>query len=103
MERISSTTMSRRVLFDNQQTLSRLADLQLQLSSGKRINTPSDDPTGARQSMLLRASSSAIDGFRNNIDRSTGFLQTADAAFSSATDLLNQVHSLAVQGGNDTM
>ena len=56
MERITSNTVARRVLFDNQRTLSRLADLQYQLSSGRRINVPSDDPSGVRQSLLLRAS-----------------------------------------------
>jgi flagellar hook-associated protein 3 FlgL len=103
MERIASNTMTRRVLFDNQRTLTHLADLQLQLSSGKRINAPSDDPTGLRQGLLLRASSSAIDGYTNNIDRSNGFLQSTDVAFASATEVITQVRSIAVQGGNDTL
>lgn len=102
MERIASTTLSRHVLNSNQQTLTRLTGLQLQLATGKRINAPDDDPVGLRQSMVLRSHSAAIDGFKNNIDLSEGILRTAETAFSAATDLLIEVRSMAVQGGTDT-
>jgi flagellar hook-associated protein 3 FlgL len=55
-----------------------------------------------RQSMLLHAHSAAINDYTNNIDRSTGFLRTADVAFSSAVEVLHEVRLLALQGGNDT-
>lgn len=103
MERIASNTLSRNILTANQGSLGRLTDLQLQLATGKRINKPSDDPVGIRQSLRLRAESLKSDDYQSNIETSTGFLNTADSAFAGMTSLLQEVKGLAVQGGNDTL
>ena len=103
MERIASNTLSRNILTANQASLGRLTDLQLQLATGKRINKPSDDPVGIRQSLRLRAESLKSDDFQGNIETSRGFLNTADSAFAGMTSLLQQVKGLAVQGGNETL
>ena len=103
MERIASNTLSRNVLIANQGSLSRLTDLQLQLATGKRINKPSDDPVGIRQSLRLRAESLKSDDYQANIDSSIAFLNTADSALSGMTALLQETKALAVQGGNDTL
>ena len=103
MERIASTTLGRNILTANQGSLRRLTDLQLQLATGKRINKPSDDPVGIRQSLRLRAESVKSDDYQANIATSAGFLNTADSAFAGMTALLQEVKGLAVQGGNDTL
>ncbi len=102
MSRIASITINRDTLAANQGTLSRLTKLQLQMADGKRIHKPSDDPIGIRQQLQLKADSLSIDSLVGNIDRSTGFLNVSDNAFSFMTELLQQAKGLAVQGGNDT-
>ena len=103
MDRIASTTLGRNILTANQGALGRLTDLQLQLATSKRINKPSDDPVGIRQSLRLRAESLKSDDYQANIETSTGFLNTADSAYAGMTSLLQEVKALAVQGGNDTL
>ena len=44
MDRVSTLGMNQTVIANTQQTLARLATYQEQLSTGKRINQPSDDP-----------------------------------------------------------
>lgn len=103
MERIGSTTLNRLVLNNNQRTLQRLGQLELQLASGKRIAKPSDDPVGVRQSLRLRSVSRALDDYQANIDKSLGFKNMADATLGQATSLLQQMKAAAIQGGNDTL
>ena len=103
MNRIASNSLNRSILAANQDSLRRLAGLQQQLATNKRINKPSDDPVGIRQSLRLRAESLKSADYQANIAASTGFLATADSAFAGMTSLLQEVKGLAVQGGNDTL
>ncbi len=73
---------------------------QQQVSSGKRILAPSDDPVAAAQALVLEQSqavNNSQDKTRNSAKNSLGI---ADNQLKSATDLLGRVHELAVQAGN---
>jgi len=74
----------------------------LRLSSGKRIQTPSDDPAASALLVHNAASSSANAEFTNNGKNLEGQLRTADSALSSATSLLIRAISLGVEGSNGT-
>ena len=52
--RVTPTTMNRSVMTGLQTNLARLQRTQEQLSSGRRINRPSDSPTDTAQAMRLR-------------------------------------------------
>ena len=84
----------------DQQT--RLAGTQLQLASGKRINKPSDDPTGAAQLLGLSESLKVTGQYQKNIDYARSRLELEDAALGSVGDALQRARELAVQGLNDT-
>jgi flagellar hook-associated protein 3 FlgL len=58
-------------LNDLQQSLNRLDTTQQQLSSGKKINQPSDDPYGTSQAMSLNGQLSSLNDYTNNITDST--------------------------------
>ncbi len=74
----------------------------LKLSSGKRVQAPSDDPAACALLVRNTASSSANTEFTNNSNNLEGLLRTADSALSSATSLLTRAISLGVQGSNGT-
>lgn len=102
MLRITSSTASREILAANQRTLARMTEYQLQLSDGKRLHSPSDDPVAVRQAIRMRGSSDAIGGNLDTIDRSLGLLYAADNAFAGMTETLQEIKGLAVEGGTDS-
>src|ERR1700742_2837014 len=74
-----------------------------QMSSGKRVNVPSDDPLAAAQMVGNQAQSDRADQYLQNIATLTSQLQTADAALSSSVQAVNQAITLGVQGSTGTL
>jgi flagellar hook-associated protein 3 FlgL len=71
-----------------------------QLATGKRVNSPSDDPAAAAAEVQNKALQGQTDQFLQNTNNLEGTLQTADSALSSVVTSLNQAISLGVQGAN---
>ena len=74
-----------------------------QLSTSKRVNTPSDDPGAAGLNVGVQDALSANDQYTSNATTVVDRMQTADSALNSATTLLSQAMSYAVQGENSTL
>lgn len=81
---------------------SALARTQNQLSSGKRINAPSDDPTGSAQLLGLSESLKVTEQYLKNIDQARSRLELEDAALGAVDNSLQRARELMVQGLNDT-
>jgi flagellar hook-associated protein 3 FlgL len=74
-----------------------------QMSTGKRVNVPSDDPLAAAQMVGNQAQTSRSDQYLQNIDTLTNQLQTADTALGSAVTAVTQAITLGVQGSTGTL
>jgi len=77
--------------------------IENQLSSGKVISKPSDNPYLATRVMNLNTSISQNDKYKTNIEDSQGWVNTTDSALQSITDVLQKVRELTVQGANGTL
>lgn len=88
--------------YDIDQAQERLTNISLQLSSGKRINQPSDDPIGVNQSISMRGLQSAMGQYQKNLNSAKGTLGYTDNTASEMTDLVNQAYQLAVAGASST-
>jgi flagellar hook-associated protein 3 FlgL len=64
------------------------------------MERPSDSPTGAANSLQVRASQRAAEQYGRNIDNGNGWLTTIDTAMSNVTNILNKARDLAIQGGS---
>jgi len=74
-----------------------------ELSSGKRVNVPSDDPLSSSLMVGNQDQSSRTDQYLQNIDTLMSQMQTADTALGSIVTALNQAISLGVEGANGTV
>jgi flagellar hook-associated protein 3 FlgL len=84
------------------ENLSRVADIQRQVSSGRRVERASDDPTAIGS--ILRASSGlrAIDQYRRNLQSADARLKLEDSALEQLGDLMIRAKELGVgQGGSN--
>ncbi|MEP6850029.1 MAG: flagellar hook-associated protein FlgL [Acidobacteriota bacterium] len=81
---------------------SRVSVLQEQLSTQKRINRPSDDPSGAEMVLNLRTSQTEIHQFQRNADTADQKLTAADDSMNGYQGILERLKTLAAQGLSDT-
>src|SRR5580658_3159923 len=75
---------------------------QEQISSGKQINTPSDDPAALQDVLQLESELGNTNQVVTNLGQVTSQVNTAEGALESATTLLDQITSLAEQGASST-
>jgi flagellar hook-associated protein 3 FlgL len=75
---------------------------QRQLSTGKKLSTPSDDP--ARVGKLLDSKSflSKLSQYERNIDSGLSYLGITENALSGTNDILSRLKELAVLNSTDT-
>ena len=81
-------------------TLAAVNKLQNQLTSGKTISTPSDDPTGTNTSMITRQGVAGNAQQARNISDGHTFLDATDSALQNMLDQVRRVRDLAVQALN---
>jgi len=75
----------------------------LQLTTGKRVNVASDDPSAAAREVAISSQSGDCDQFLRSIASVSSELQTADSALNSGVTALQRAISLGVEGANGTM
>jgi flagellar hook-associated protein 3 FlgL len=80
--------------------LATVNKLQNQLTSGRKISTPSDDPTGTNTSMITRQGQAANAQHARNISDGHTLLDTTDSALQSMLDQARRVRDLAVRALN---
>src|SRR6478735_2488182 len=100
--RVTQGTLARGVLEGLQGNLTRLQRTQEQLSSGRRLNRPSDSPVDTVNAMQLRADKQRTQQYSRNIDDGLGWLNTADSALTQTTGYLTRVRQLVVAGSNSS-
>ncbi len=80
----------------------RLAAASIKLSSGYRINSAKDDPTGLAISNKLSLQLSGISKATENASNGVALIQTAEGALTEVHNMLQRMRELAVQAANDT-
>lgn len=100
--RVSNFMISQVSLDNILEQQSELLRAQQQLSSGRKILSPSDDPAGARKVLDLNDVITTFEQFQRNSDAAGFSLSLEDSVLTSATDLLQRARELTIQGLNDT-
>jgi flagellar hook-associated protein 3 FlgL len=73
-----------------------------QVTSGKRVTQPSDDPADLPEILQLEANIAQNTQVQSNLSSATSELQTADSTLQSVVSVLQQAETLAVEGANST-
>lgn len=85
------------------QNLSRFEKTNSQVSSGKLLERPSDNPNGVSKAMNLKSTIAANEQFTRNTDEAKLWLDETDQTISRMTDVMQRVRDLAVQGSSGTL
>jgi flagellar hook-associated protein 3 FlgL len=81
-------------LYKNTQQLFKLQEV---VSSGKRINRPSDDPVGTGKILDYRKLLSSIDQYKENITRGKTQIELTESCLEAIDDLVLKARRIAVE------
>jgi flagellar hook-associated protein 3 FlgL len=85
------------------QTQLEAQEAALQISTGKSVNVPSDNPTAAGLLVENNDQATFTSGYLQSISAVQGHLSTASSTLSSITSALQQAISLGVEGASGTV
>src|SRR5918995_112162 len=80
-----------------------LSKTQQQIASGKRVQTPADDPVAAVHILELQRALAESDQFNRNADMAKNRLTLEEQALADANTLITRVRELTVQGNNGSV
>src|SRR5512136_1056839 len=100
--KISNRLLYSQIVKDIDQVTEKMYKFNSQISSGKRIETPSDDPLGMANVLVYRTELNTFDQFKKTIDYSKGWLSRMDSILQDMDDLLGRASELAVQESSAT-
>ena len=80
-----------------------LSKTQNQIATGKRVQTPADDPVAAAQLYELARAQSQVDQYGNNSTAVTGRLRLEEQALADSTTVLQRVRELLLQANTATL
>lgn len=90
--------------------INRLQDLNVglnktseQISTGKRVNRPSDDPVAAARILKLDQELARVDTYQRNAQLADNRLKQEENALASSIDVIQRVRELTVQAGNGSL
>lgn len=76
---------------------------QEQISSGKRILTPADDPVATVRLLQLDQESNTINQYKDNLTAATNSLTQEEATLNSVNNILQRVREITVSAGNGAL
>jgi flagellar hook-associated protein 3 FlgL len=101
--RITNNMVSDRVISDLQARYAQMANTQLQISTGRRVNAPSDDPTAAAQERVRQSQLEGIKSSQASVASSQSWLNQAESSLSGVTDVLARAKEIATTGATGSM
>jgi flagellar hook-associated protein 3 FlgL len=95
-------------IYDNQagsidNLVSQYQNYGNELSTGKQLNAPSDDPTEIAQDLAIRNDGAVTTQVGKNLTNLSSELTAVDGALSSLTNVIQSARNLAIQGASGTI
>jgi flagellar hook-associated protein 3 FlgL len=101
--RITQQILVESVLADIRHAQTRLAHTLRTVSTGRRINAPSDDPVGTARALDLRTAVSSTNQFMVNVRDATAFATESESTLRAVIDSYHRVRELTVRGASGTL
>jgi flagellin len=98
---IANNLLANTVQYNLDVNQNSLKNITNQLSSGLRINSAADDPSGLAIATNLQTQADGFNTAVQNVQNANNAAQVALGAFSTTTDILQRIRSLAVEAASD--
>jgi len=97
--RVTQTMLNNNMMRNLSNSMGRMDKLQEQISSGRKISRPSDDPVIAIRGMVYRSVLTQNEQYQRNVDETRAWMDSSDEALDEITTVLHRVKELMVQAG----
>jgi len=98
--RVTNKMLSNNFLNDMRTNLSNLNTIQGQITSGKQVRKPSDDPAKASKIMQINSDIGANKQYNTNIKNTTNWLDVTDTSLGQVGDAVSKIQDLLQSAGN---
>lgn len=98
--RITNSMMAGNYLSGMKTNLNNLQTINNQLTTGKSVSKPSDDPYKVARSMQLNTDINTNKQYDENIKDTTNFLSSTDTTLGQVTTIMQRIRELMVSSGN---
>jgi len=101
--RVTQQMLFDRYVFNLNKSLTSLMDLNEKAQTQKRINKPSDDPTGMTRVLDHRDTIRSLEQYKENISTAKGWLGSADESLMQVSTIITRAKELATQAATGTV
>jgi len=101
--RVTKSMLMNNILNNLHRSNSQIIKFQNQIASGKKINTPSDDPVGTGKALRLQTILRQNEKYIANSGEGIAWLDQTETALGEFTDILNEARELAIYGAGGTL
>lgn len=100
--RVTQSMLSSNSLRNLSKSYDRLGVYQNQVSTGKKITKPSDDPVVAMKGMTYRSNLREVQQYKRNLSELYLWMENSEAGMEQANNAIQRIRELVVQGKNGT-
>ncbi|BBN98218.1 flagellar hook-associated protein FlgL [Sporolactobacillus terrae] len=100
--RVTQGMMTNQVLRNISNGYSKVSEYNDQLSSGKKITRPSQDPVVATMGIAYRTDVSHVNQYQKNVTNAYKWLDSSDDTLQQVNDVLNRIRELTNEASTDT-
>lgn len=100
--RVSTSMMHATALSELNRIYSRLATLQSQIATGRRVSRASDDPIAAHQIMRVSSQLRSSEQYTRNLAEAREFASASETALTRLVEVADRVQAIAVQVADDS-
>ncbi|MCP4705845.1 MAG: flagellar hook-associated protein 3, partial [candidate division Zixibacteria bacterium] len=100
--RVTNKMISDQVIGNLARSLEQFMAKQVQMSTGRKLNKPSDDPIGIQKDLRYRNVLTDITQFKRNISSAGSLLATYDNIMGNMKDIVQSANELTIGLSNDT-
>lgn len=100
--RVTQGMLTNTMLRHLSDSYNKMGKTQEQLSTGKKISRPSDDPVVAMKGMSYRTNLTEVEQFKRNLSEAYNWIESADGSLDKATSVMQRIRELTVQASNGT-
>jgi flagellar hook-associated protein 3 len=100
--RVTDNMISSQTVFNMQRSVQRFLQMQTGMSTGRRINQPSDDPIGTVRDLDYRSELASIEQYQKNVSQAQSWTNTYDSILGDTKDIVSTAKEIAVAMADGT-
>jgi flagellar hook-associated protein 3 FlgL len=100
--RVTNNMLINNMVYNLNQNLRTLENLQYQKATGKKFRVPSDDPIGVSKSLKFNTDVSKLEQYQRNAKDAMSWMTDTEAALGEIGTVLHRANELTVDAANGT-